>query len=158
MASNKKSYFFVFQERKTCSTPSGAESELEEKLLKAFREFKEAHPEDSVVRFLTPDEKDFEKGRALFGIHRTPAFVICDEPDKLVKAANPFISFNRPAVIIAAKGRGIIFNLITDLHYLLIDKNILRIELELAEARLMKIAETFWTELKGLLSISVKSD
>lgn len=151
----KKSYFYVFQERKDCSKPEEGVSDLEGKLVRAFQDFGAAHPDDSEVRFLIPGEADFEKARSLFGIHQTPAFVIADEPEKLLKAANPFISFNRPAIMRAVTGNGIIYNLITDLHYLLIDKNILRVHRELTEARIFNILQKVWTEIKDLVSISV---
>ena len=128
----KKSYFYVLTEQSKCR-------DLEERLLSAFHDFKEAHEDDSEVILLTPNDDDFENARSTFGISQTPAFVIADEPEKLEKGTNPFISFNRPAIVRATQDDGRIFNLITDIHYLLIDDDILNVKKELTKTYLLKL-------------------
>ena len=144
-----KSYFFVLSEEKDCS-------ELERGLLDAFGRFAKAHINDSEVVFLTPDDEKFGKARSIFGISQTPAFVVADEPNKLETEANPFISFNRPAIE-KFPGEGI-FNLITDIHYLLIDENILRVKEGLTVTWLLKTFRGFWSELKDFVSVNVKTN
>jgi len=146
MEEAKKSYFFVLSEEKECS-------EFEKGLLEAFGRFKEAHTNDSEVVILTPDMKEFKEARSLFNISQTPAFVIADEPQKLEKGANPFISFNRPAIEQFSSEK--MFNLITDIHYLLIDENILRVKQSLTKTWLLNLFKSLWSELKDFVSVSV---
>ena len=146
MVEEKKSYFFVLSEDKECSA-SGKE------LLAAFRKFEKAHCNDSEIRFLTPDDQEFGRARNLFGIRQTPAFVIADEPQKLEKGENPFISFNRPAFE-ELPGENII-NLITDIHYLLIDEDLLRVKRRVAETWVLNLFRKMWSELKDFVNVSI---
>lgn len=150
MIEEKKSYFYVLSEDKECS-------ELEKILLDSFKKFQKTHTDDSEVKFLHPDDKRFGEARRLFGITQLPAFVIADEPHKLETGTNPWISFNRPAIeqFQDEKTNAKIFNLITDMHYLLIDENILQLKQALAKTWLLKVFKSMWTELKDLVSISI---
>jgi len=142
----KKSYFYVLSEEKDCS-------ELEAGLLDAFNRFEEAHKTDSEIIKLHPGEEDFELARAQFGINRTPAFVLADEEGKLEKGTNPYITFNRPTFENLEKEK--IFNLITDIHYLIIDEDILHVRDKIARAWLFGVFRDVWSELKDFIKISI---
>lgn len=141
-----KSYFFVLSEGKGCS-------EIEGSLIDAFENFQKVHTDDSEVIFLTPEDDRFHVARELFKINQIPAFVLSDEPNKLEKKSNPFLSFNRPAIE-KFPPTGII-NLITDIHYILIDHNILRVRARIAKSLLYDIFRDVYREIKDFMNLVV---
>ena len=141
-----KSYFFVLSEGKGCS-------EIERGLIDAFENFQKVHTNDSEVVFLTPEDDEFDVARDLFGINQIPAFVLSDEPNKLEKKSNPFLSFNRPAIE-KFPSTGII-NLITDIHYILIDHNILRVRVRIAKSLLYDILRDAYSEIKDFMKLVI---
>ena len=142
----KKSYFYVLTEDKECT-------DLEEKLLDAFKGFQKNHKNDSEVIFLHPDDPNFSKARNMFGITQIPAFVITDEANKIEKGTNPFISFNRPSIEKFSQHN--IINVITDIHYILLDQNILRVQIRVAKSLLFDVLRDLYTEIKDFINFSL---
>lgn len=146
MDEEKKSYFFVFSEEEACS-------ELENRLDDAFKRFRAVHDKDSEVVLLTPRDSRFEKARTQFDIKRLPAFTLADEPFKIEKGGNPYISFER-GVIERFQDESL-FYLITDIHYLLKDENLLRIKQREIMRKLAYMFKVGWNEIVQLLNISL---
>ncbi len=140
----KKSFFTVLSEGRE-------DSVFEASFWSAFKKFQNIHKNEAEVHFITVADDGFEQARTLFNVSRTPAFVISDEPKNFETGTNPFITFNRPVFEKLTSGK--IFNLITDIHYLLIDENILRIEEKLTKTYLYTLFGEPWLDLKEFVFI-----
>lgn len=141
----EKTYFYVFVE-----DPWDRDRLVKE----VFELFSKLHKDDMEVRIFHPGDDKFEDVRRLFEIRKLPAFAIADEPYSSTGSANPFVSFER-GVLELYNTEEELYRLISDIHYMLKDENILRVSRKLTETRISAFFKKVWEEVKDVISIRV---
>ena len=145
-----KTYFYVFL--------TGDKSEREREIGEAFGKFWLHHRHDSKVKTFTlsEDPKEFEQARSTFDIRRLPAFVITDEPYfEGGEQIDPYLSFER-GVFQVYDTKEKLYDLISDIHYLVKDEGILKLKVKTIETRVTEFLKKAWEEVKDVVGVGIK--